>query len=363
MTFLPHARAAGLAAACACAALSAPAAAADPDVPLRAEARLLFEEARRLTTANTYTADACAKFAESLRLDPGMGTKFYLSDCYEHIGRYASAWVLFSEVADEAKRAGMGPREQQARSRADAVKPKLTRMIVAVPDDVKSLGGLEIRRDEVVLGPGQWGASLPVDAGRHTISVGAPGKRSWQTSVDASGEGATVTVTIPTLKDDGPAAPGPTVTATPGAASGSIPMGAATAVPAGSVAPDVGPWPMQRKVALGAGGVGVAALAVGIGLGFDAAGKVSAARSECNDANPAVCTQKGSDLLDGAKTSGTMSTIAFIAGGVLLAGGVVLFLVTPAASKEAGARKGPQRSAWIAPAVGNGVGAVVGGAW
>ena len=345
----------------------------DQTVALKAQARSLFEDAMKLAAKGRHT-EACPMFQESQRLDPGMGTKFYLADCLEHIGRYASAWVLYMEVTDEAGAAKATEREEYAKKRADAIQPKLTRMMIVLPDDVKAIPGIEVRRDGVVVPPGQWGLALPVDAGKHTVAVGAPSRRSWETTVDASGEGAVITVAIPTLP-----APPPSL---PASQPPPPPPPAETSGPA--------TWPVQRTIALGVGGVGLVGLGLGIGMGLDAAGKVSSAKSECNDAPQAVCTQKGSDLLDSAKTPGTVSTVGFIAGGALLVGGVVLFLTAPSAPKTAegaggaaggeaggsggggggGAGEGAKpkakesrRSTWIAPVIGNTTGVTLGGTW
>lgn len=325
----------------------------DQTAALKAQARSLFEEARALTAQSRY-AEALPKFEESQRLDPGIGTKFYLADCLEHLGRYASAWVFYMEVADEADEAKMAERSEYAKKRADVLLPKLTRMVIVLSDDVKAIPGIEVRRDGVVVRSGQWGTPVPVDAGKHTVAVGAPSKRSWETTVEATGEGAVITVTIPALKEDGASAPSVSpAAAEPPASNHRTPEAERSA------------WGVQRAVAVGVGGLGLVGLGVGIGLGLDAAGRVDAAKAECNDATPAVCTPKGAELLDGAKTAGTVSTIGFIAGGVLVAGGVVLFLTSPSGTAGAEGSKGKsaRRSMWVAPVVGNMNGAALGGAW
>src|SRR5262245_32588034 len=69
-----------------------------------AGARALFAEGRALMDKDRYE-EACPKFEESLRLDPGMGTQFNLAHCWEKLGRTASAWALFLDVAAAARNA------------------------------------------------------------------------------------------------------------------------------------------------------------------------------------------------------------------------------------------------------------------
>jgi tetratricopeptide (TPR) repeat protein len=89
-----------------------------------AAARAMFEEGRKLVKAGKY-AEACPKFEESLKLDRGVGTQFNLADCWERLGRTASAWALFLDVAAVTKAAGQADRERAARDRAAALEPKL----------------------------------------------------------------------------------------------------------------------------------------------------------------------------------------------------------------------------------------------
>src|SRR6185436_13105064 len=87
-----------------------------------AAARALFTEGRQLMSAEKY-AEACPKLEESLRLDPGMGTRFNLAHCWEKIGRSASAWAMFLDVAAAARAAGQQQRDTAAKERAAALEP------------------------------------------------------------------------------------------------------------------------------------------------------------------------------------------------------------------------------------------------
>ena len=97
-----------------------------------AAARALFAEGRQLMSAEKYT-EACPKLEESLRLDPGMGTQFNLAHCWEKLGRSASAWAMFLDVAAAARAGNQPQREAAAKERAAALEPKLTRLRVVVP--------------------------------------------------------------------------------------------------------------------------------------------------------------------------------------------------------------------------------------
>lgn len=76
------------------AAAIAPAAAAQAGGGDKAVAQALFTEALKLMKSGAH-AEACPKLEKSQELDPGMGTQFRLAECYEGVGRIASAWALF----------------------------------------------------------------------------------------------------------------------------------------------------------------------------------------------------------------------------------------------------------------------------
>ena len=97
-----------------------------------AAARSLFDEARVLLQQGK-AAQACPKLEESQRLDPGMGTLFNLADCYERLGRTASAWAEFREAVSAAHNAGSLDREQAAKQRAAALEPKLSYLTIVPP--------------------------------------------------------------------------------------------------------------------------------------------------------------------------------------------------------------------------------------
>lgn len=162
-----------------------------------ASARALFNLGRALMASARY-AEACPKFEESLRLDPGMGTRFNLAYCWEHIGRSASAWALYLDVAAEARAAGLGEREQIARNLARELEPRLSYLVVAVDAPA---AGQEVARDGVLLGRAAWGVPTPVDPGIHVVRASAPGKQPWFGSINVSARHFVYVSNVPMLRD------------------------------------------------------------------------------------------------------------------------------------------------------------------
>src|SRR5688572_1601938 len=93
----------------------------------KAAAEALFREGMKLSKQGNH-AQACPKLEESQRLEPSLGVQYYLADCFEKIGRTASAWANFVEVANKARLSGETAKEQTARKRAEELEPKLSRL-------------------------------------------------------------------------------------------------------------------------------------------------------------------------------------------------------------------------------------------
>jgi hypothetical protein len=302
-----------------------------------AVAQSLYDEARKLAGSNDF-ATACPKLEESQRLDPTPVTQFWLADCYEHVGRTASAWAAFLDLAAVEHKTG-GPkseeREKLARDRASALAPKLTQLTIDVPAAVR-VDGLVVKRDGEAVRDGQWGTPVAVDPGNHKLDASAPGKQPWTQTLDVEGEGQTIRVQVDPLVD----APAPP----PVAASGASPRVDQSLPPSTSAS---SPW---KTVGLVAAGVGVVGLGVGTVFGVMALGKNSDANSgHCGGAlgGPNQCDATGVSDRSTAVSDGNVSTVFIIAGGVLAAGGVALWLLAPSSHVQA------------APAVGAGAGGIV----
>ena len=127
-------------------------------------AEALFGEGKRLMDQGKFS-EACPKFADSQRLNPGVGTLLNLARCYQKNGQTASAWSTYKEAAGAARSAGQTDREGVARRESAALEPTLPKLTVTVSPENASLSNVEIRLDGAVLPKGLWGVPAPLDSG------------------------------------------------------------------------------------------------------------------------------------------------------------------------------------------------------
>jgi hypothetical protein len=311
-----------------------------------AAARVLFNEARQLASQGRY-GEACPKFEESLRLDGGIGTRFNLADCWERVGRTASAWSLFLDVAARAKSSGQADREKVARERAASLEPRLSLLTLRVQarDD-----GLELRRNDVVVGRALFGTATPVDPGSYAIEARAPGKKGWKTTVTIAPNVTATTVLVPELeKEEGLAsaakveAPAPSAPAPPVATKADGPAALGVNSPPVEIVIDRSSN-SQRTAgwiasSVGLAGVGLGAVYAAMSMSADrkAAGLCTGgeARNECSDDAE---RRQYEQTTSSAQFRAGVSYGGFIGGGVALLTGVIL-LITAGSSEPASVRK------------------------
>jgi len=286
------------------------ASAAEPTADERTLARTLFEEGRTLLKEGKF-AEACPKLEESERLAPGMGTLFNLADCLENLGRTASAWSAFSEVADLARLAGQGDREAVARERAAALKPKLVYWKLHLAGAAPA--GLVLHIDGRPVSNAVLDAELPVDPGLHKVKVSAPGKLDGETEVRVEATVHSTSVDLPALADAAKVEPAP-----PPAAKVEL------SAPTPEERPRGREW--QRPAAVVAGGVALVALGVGAAFGLKASSEWSDAQATCVGT---VCDAKGFAGWESSRSSATVSTVLVSTGAVVAVAAVVLWLTAP----------------------------------
>ncbi len=290
----------------------------------------LFTRANQLADSGDF-AGACPLYDESNRLDPGIGTQFNLADCYEHTGRLATALGLFRQVERVAGEAGKADRQARAHQRAEALEKLVARVKVVPP--ATQTPGLEVRFDDRVLGQADFGRPMPVDAGTHTVAARSPGHVSWSRRFDI-GEHEGRELDVPELLPEGP-----------------VPVATAPA-------PAPASWSTQKTLAFVTGGIGVAGLGVGAVTGLLSVFEHSAYVNDCVGGtagiingvciHPKPQTSVKSDSST-AVTEGNVSTVAFIVGGVGVAGALALWFTAPKPSERASALR-------VTPAVAPGYG-------
>jgi hypothetical protein len=305
-------------------------------------AQALFDEAKQLMADGRYTA-ACPKFAESQQADPGLGTQFHLADCWQHVGRVASAWALFRDVESQARARGEASRERVAHDRAAALEPFLPKLsIVPRPGET---AGMTIRRDGTEIGREQWGVEVPVDPGTHDVAVYAPGKQPWGTGVEVPMAGGIVTVDVPSLltlpnvvpmaaaspaRPPAPAAmPAPAATGTAATATVAPPGTGSTSMMPGNPGetPVIeNPGGVQRAIGWFFVGAGVVGLASG---GYFTSQWLSY-RDQSDPLCPGgSCTPSGAQLRSNSTSQGRAAIIAGGGGALSLIIGAALVAMAP----------------------------------
>lgn len=282
------------------AAMYAPSAVADGEEQIAA--RALFNEARALIKAGRFEL-ACPKLEAAAKLYRGSGVLLNLGDCFEHVGRTASAWNEFAEAASLAVRTARPDDEAEARRRMAAVEPRLARLVLRVGQRVP---GLVLRSDGKELLGAAWDTPIPVDAGQHRLDASAPGYASWSRVIDAV-DGATVAIDVPELAAT-PAPPSPTP---PGLQA----PGTAAEPPRPRY------WTLRRELGAGVAATGVVALGAAGVLGLVANGEFSRANGETGSARVHDSST--------AVSLGNAATVVAVAGLAATAIGAVIWLTTP----------------------------------
>lgn len=271
----------------------------------KAAAEALFNQGKELFDAEKYE-EACQKFQASQDLDPAVGTLLYLGDCNEKRGKVATAWGAFQQAISLAEQLD-DKRLEIAKVRATALEPRVSQIKVNVPIPVD---GLVVRQDGEELPASTFGTALPADAGLYNIEATAPGYEPFEKEFIVEDGGKTVSLDIPKLKKRGADTPLPTPE--PGGSGGEDAAGVDPLLVGGIVV----------------GGLGVAGIAIGAVFGAMADSTNEESLAQCRADDPSICLQEGVDLREDAQTQARTATALFVVGGVALAAGTALVIVS-----------------------------------
>jgi hypothetical protein len=276
----------------------------------QAAARVLFEEGMRLYGLQKYD-EACPKFEASLKRYSGIGTRGKLAECYEQVGKTASAWALWSEVAAFSHKNMEPDREAYANEHVKSLEPKLSHLTVTIQPANKVPGEI-VTRNNAAIDDAALGLAIAVDPGKVVLEATAPNHKVWTQTVVVAPQAST-NIEIPALED---APPQPL----PDQELGRTPV-------------EHSSW--QKPVGMIGVGVGAAVLVTGGIFGLVASSKWSSAFSEgCSHGSNVCTTQQGFDDSHSANTFATLANV-FVIGGVVVAGaGAVLWITAPKSSSS-----------------------------
>lgn len=272
-----------------------------------ATADRLFREGRELLKQGKYD-EACPKLEQSHRLDPALGTLLNLGVCYEELGKVASAWTVYREVASQARELAQFEREALAQERIAALEPELPRIVLDFGGALPTLVSL----NDQPLPSDAWDSPLPVDPGTHRVEVRSAGHGVWKQQVQVA-RAQSRRVVVPLL----------TVAATNFTAPHSVQQLARLP---DDRSKDSG-QPSARNIAMVLGGLGGGAAIAGTVFGILAYSSNASSDDECGPRG--ACTSKGRELRETASDQAAVSTVAFGIAAASVTGALVLWLTAP----------------------------------
>ena len=148
-------------------------------------------DAAALMTKKQY-AEACARFAESQRLEPRPTTQLALAQCWTKAERPLAAIAVYRELGR------VQAYSFSAKSAIAVLEKHLGRVAVTI---ARQSPEPELLRDGAPLAPAERGEVVYVEPGQHTIGAAAPGKKTWSEGVNLK-PGQSTQLAVPALEDD-----------------------------------------------------------------------------------------------------------------------------------------------------------------
>jgi hypothetical protein len=215
--------------------------------------------------------------------------------------------------------------------RVDEVNASMPTIVFEVKDaGGNDLTAVKVSMDGEALADRLEGTAISLDPGSHTFTLEPAGQAP-----------VTRPLVIREGEKDRHVMIELTASPAPASADASLATNTATAAPPQALAPAPEEAPTrnfgtQKVLALVAGGIGVVGVGLGTVFGLQSKSKHDDAVNAC----PAGCDAAGVSLMDDARSAGNVSTVAFIVGGIGLAGGAVLWFTAPSKTTPAVARFG-----------------------
>lgn len=280
--------------------------------PPKSTAEVLFDQGLEDMQAANYER-GCPALAESYRLEPLPGALFTLAECERMWGKLATAHGHYLEYLSQVKRmaadkrAGQGERPKVAEEHVSQLATEVPKLMIVLGDGIPDTA--IVKRDGIRVPPTQLGSAIPLDPGRHELTLDVPGRELVTKVVNLeSGRSERVTLALPEEKPD-PEPPPP---------------------------PEEGMSTMRLSAYI-VGGVGIAGLITGVIAGAIAINRANEIDDNCVEL---VCNEKGISKVETVREAGDIATTALVIGGAGLAAGIVLWLLSEEPDEEASSDTG-----------------------
>lgn len=167
-----------------------------------------FNDGKRLMGKGQH-AEACAAFKRSEdAAGPNVKTRYWLGRCNEEQGKKAAAYLAYKDAKRMSEKAGDTKRTEVIETRIRELGKILPFLVLTVPPKIR-VPGLAIQRDGEDVAESEWGTPVPVDPGKHQITVSAPGMQEITLHVTATDPGSKAQIVIPELAKSASAEPAP----------------------------------------------------------------------------------------------------------------------------------------------------------
>ena len=294
-------------------------------------------------------ATAADRFARAGELVHAPTLALGLARAQVGLGKWVVAAETYNRLLHEPTPAAAPPAFAKALADARKDLAALEPRIPSVTIVVKGAPSARVTLDGTPVPSAALGVARPVDPGKHAVRAEADGFASAQSAFTvAEHKNEAVTLTLEHGRATPPENTPPVVAAVPTVGAGSSPPSGSAIPPKiadGTTAPPPASSPRPFRKTLGFVGLGVggAGLILGAVTGGLAIPKHNALETTCPDG---MCTLHEADAVGSYHLLTTLSTVGFIAGGVLATTGLVLVLTAPRAAAPA--------SSGITPVIGAG---------
>jgi serine/threonine-protein kinase len=297
-------------------------------------AEALFDEGVKLMKSGNFQ-EACPKLENSQRVDAAVGTLLYLGECYERLGRPASAWATFREAQSSAEASGQTARARTAKQRVEKVEKDLAYLVIEVADATRSLPGLRITRGGIDAGTSIIGAPVPVDPGEVKIEVSAPGHQNYVVTVTVQPR-SRQSMQVPALaaREE----PKPVAAAEP-APLAAQPLSWSPASPAAPPPPAVEESSMSTLGVVGLVVAGAGLVTAGVGTFYGLRAMSEDKKADEGSCGVNICQERADfEHSDNAVSSAKIANVAIGVGSGLVVAGGLMFLFAPSSEpKQEGA--------------------------